>query len=84
MVREKEIHGMPGWLMVFVLSAALIGSIVMLIRSIAHTDSLGVIGWLAAPSLLDLVNAAPAVKAEALPFLRTVLLGIIGMRIAHG
>jgi regulator of protease activity HflC (stomatin/prohibitin superfamily) len=46
MVREKEIHGMPGWLMVFVLSAALIGSIVMLIRSIAHTDSLGVIGWL--------------------------------------
>jgi len=41
--------------------------------------TLGVIGWLAAPSLLDLVNAAPAVKAEALPFLRTVLLGIIGM-----
>ena len=40
---------------------------------------LGVIGWFAAPSLLDLVNAAPAVKAEALPFLRTVLLGILGM-----
>src|SRR5580765_8095406 len=31
---------------------------------------LGAIGWLAAPSLLDLINAAPAVKAEALPFLR--------------
>ena len=40
---------------------------------------LATIGWFAAPSLLDLVNAAPAVKAEALPFLRTVLLGIIGM-----
>jgi putative MATE family efflux protein len=41
--------------------------------------TLGVIGWFAAPSLLDLVNAAPDVKVQALPFLRTVLLGIIGM-----
>ena len=40
---------------------------------------LGTIGWFAAPSLLDLVNAAPAVKAEALPFLRTMLAGILGM-----
>ncbi len=40
---------------------------------------LGTIGWFAAPSLLDLVNAAPAVKAEALPFLRTMLAGIVGM-----
>lgn len=39
---------------------------------------LGVVGWLAAPGLLDLVNAAPAVKAEALPFLRTMFVGIIG------
>jgi putative MATE family efflux protein len=40
---------------------------------------LGGIGWFAAPSLLDLVNAAPEVKAEALPFLRAMLLGIMGM-----
>jgi putative MATE family efflux protein len=40
---------------------------------------LGTVGWFAAPSLLDLVNAAPVVKAEALPFLRTMLVGIVGM-----
>ena len=40
---------------------------------------LGVVGWFAAPSLLDLVNAAPEVHAEALPFLRTMFVGIIGM-----
>jgi putative MATE family efflux protein len=40
---------------------------------------LGAVGWLAAPSLLDLVKAAPEVRAEALPFLRTMLVGILGM-----
>ena len=40
---------------------------------------LGATGWLAAPSLLDLVNAAPAVHETALPFLRTMFVGIIGM-----
>jgi putative MATE family efflux protein len=40
---------------------------------------MGGVGWLAAPGLLDLVRAAPEVKAEALPFLRVVLAGIIGM-----
>jgi putative MATE family efflux protein len=40
---------------------------------------LGATGWFAAPSLLDLVNAAPEVHAEALPFLRTMFVGIIGM-----
>jgi len=40
---------------------------------------LGAAGWIAAPNLLDLVNAAPDVQAEALPFLRTVLVGILGM-----
>jgi putative MATE family efflux protein len=42
---------------------------------------LGAIGWFAAPSLLDLVRAAPEVRAEALPFLRTMLVGILGMMI---
>lgn len=40
---------------------------------------LGATGWVAAPSLLNLVNAAPEVHAEALPFLRTMFVGIIGM-----
>jgi putative MATE family efflux protein len=42
---------------------------------------LGTVGWFAAPSLLRLVNAAPEVQAEALPFLRTMLVGILGMMI---
>jgi putative MATE family efflux protein len=40
---------------------------------------MGTIGYAASPALLDLVNAAPEVKAEALPFLRTMFLGIFGM-----
>jgi putative MATE family efflux protein len=36
-------------------------------------------GYLLAPVLLDLVNATPAVHAEALPYLRTMFLGNIGM-----
>jgi len=40
---------------------------------------LGAAGWLAAPTLLDLVNASPEVHVEALPFLRTMFAGIIGM-----
>ena len=41
--------------------------------------TLGAVGWAAAPALLDLVNAAPAVHDEALPFLRTMFVGFIGM-----
>ena len=40
---------------------------------------LGAAGWIAAPALLNLVNAAPDVHAEALPFLRTMFVGFIGM-----
>src|SRR5687768_6063425 len=36
---------------------------------------LATVGYFAAPSLLELVNAAPDVKAEALPFLRAMFLG---------
>ena len=39
------------------------------------------VGYFLAPSLLDLVNAAPAVKAEALPFLRIMFLFSSGMLI---
>lgn len=36
-------------------------------------------GFFAAPHLLNLVNAAPEVQREALPFLRTMLVGQMGM-----
>jgi putative MATE family efflux protein len=39
------------------------------------------VGYFAAPVLLDLVNAAPAVKAEALPFLRVMFLFSAGMMV---
>lgn len=44
--------------------------------------SLGImapVGYFLSPSLLDLVNATPAVKAEALPFLRILFLFSSGM-----
>ncbi|HEV8304434.1 MAG TPA: MATE family efflux transporter [Gemmatimonadales bacterium] len=37
------------------------------------------LGWVLAPSLLGLVHAAPAVRTEALPFLRIMFVGSIGM-----
>ncbi|HEX6069298.1 MAG TPA: MATE family efflux transporter [Longimicrobiaceae bacterium] len=37
------------------------------------------IGYVLSPALLDLVNAAPAVAAEALPFLRVMFLFSLGM-----
>jgi putative MATE family efflux protein len=40
---------------------------------------LAIVGWYSAPYLLDLVNAAPEVQAQALPFLRMMFVGIIGM-----
>jgi putative MATE family efflux protein len=39
------------------------------------------LGYLMAPSLLDLVNAAPEVQAEALPYLRIMFVFSIGMLI---
>jgi putative MATE family efflux protein len=40
---------------------------------------LAAVGYAASPSLLQLVNAAPDVRAEALPFLRAMFLGVFGM-----
>jgi putative MATE family efflux protein len=48
--------------------------------------SLGImapIGYFASPWLLDLVNAAPAVKTEALPFLRIMFLFTSGMLVFY-
>ena len=41
------------------------------------------LGWVLSPVLLDLVNAAPEVQAEALPFLRIAFVGSIGMMVFH-
>jgi putative MATE family efflux protein len=40
---------------------------------------MALVGYFASPALLDLVNAAPAVKAEALPFLRVMFLFSSGL-----
>ena len=37
------------------------------------------LGWILAPSLLGAVHAAPAVQAQALPFLRIMFVGSVGM-----
>src|SRR6266702_865284 len=37
------------------------------------------LGWILAPSLLGVVNGAPAVRAQALPFLRRMFVGSLGM-----
>jgi putative MATE family efflux protein len=41
------------------------------------------VGYFLSPSLLDLVNAAPAVQAEALPFLRIMFLFSSGMLVFY-
>ena len=40
---------------------------------------LAMVGYFASPALLELVNAAPEVRDEALPFLRAMFMGIFGM-----
>src|SRR3954453_10658954 len=37
---------------------------------------MGVIGYFAAPALLDLIKAAPEVQHQALPFLRAMFVGV--------
>jgi len=44
---------------------------------------LGPLGYFLTPTLLDLVNAAPDVKQEALPFLRIMFLGSQGMLVFY-
>lgn len=41
------------------------------------------VGYFGSPALLDLVNAAPAVKAEALPFLRIMFMFSSGMLVFY-
>jgi putative MATE family efflux protein len=49
------------------------------LTALALAGLLGVVGYVAAPALLDIVNAAPEVQREALPFLRAMFLGNFGL-----
>jgi putative MATE family efflux protein len=49
------------------------------LTSLALSVVLAVTGWVLAPYLLDVVRAAPPVKAAAMPFLRTIFVGNVGM-----
>lgn len=49
------------------------------LTSFALSALLAGIGYVASPVLLDIVKAAPEVQTEALPFLRTMFVGIFGM-----
>src|SRR3954466_8503402 len=40
---------------------------------------LAAVGYFASPMLLQIVNAAPDVRAQALPFMRAMFMGIFGM-----
>ncbi|HZI30414.1 MAG TPA: MATE family efflux transporter [Gemmatimonadaceae bacterium] len=53
----------------------------MITAAILSVAVLAPIGWFAAPALLDLVNAEPAVQAEALPFLRIMFVASMGMMV---
>jgi len=53
----------------------------MITAAILSVGVLAPIGWFAAPSLLELVNAEPAVRAEALPFLRIMFVASLGMMV---
>ena len=49
------------------------------LTSFALSALLASIGYLASPTLLNIVKAAPEVQAQALPFLRAMFVGISGM-----
>jgi len=49
------------------------------LTAVALSAVMATIGYFAAPTLLNVVNAAPEVKAMALPFMRAMFMGIFGM-----
>jgi putative MATE family efflux protein len=49
------------------------------LTAVAFAVVMATVGYFAAPTLLNLVNAAPEVKALALPFMRAMFIGIFGM-----
>ena len=49
------------------------------LTALALSVIMAIVGYASAPALLRLVKAAPEVQREALPFLRTIFLGIFGL-----
>jgi putative MATE family efflux protein len=49
------------------------------LTALALAFILGAVGYVASPALLEIVNAAPEVRREALPFLRAMFLGNFGL-----
>jgi putative MATE family efflux protein len=49
------------------------------LTAVVLSGVMATVGYFASPTLLNLVNAAPEVKALALPFIRTMFLGIFGL-----
>jgi putative MATE family efflux protein len=49
------------------------------VTALALSALMAAVGYFAAPTLLDSVNAAPEVQREALPFLRAMFVGIFGL-----
>jgi putative MATE family efflux protein len=49
------------------------------LTALALAVILGAVGYAASPALLEVVNAAPEVRREALPFLRAMFLGNFGL-----
>src|SRR6185369_11360879 len=49
------------------------------LTAVAMSAMMALIGFFAAPLLLNVVKAAPIVQREALPFLRLMFVGIFGM-----
>ncbi len=48
MIREKEIKGLPGWLMLFLLLALIILSIAMLVHAIGAEEPIPILAWIIA------------------------------------
>jgi putative MATE family efflux protein len=49
------------------------------LTAVGMSALMAVVGFFAAPALLDVVHAAPEVQQQALPFLRAMFLGILGL-----
>src|SRR6478672_7298228 len=49
------------------------------LTAIGLSALMAIVGYVAAPALLQVVHAAPDVQRQALPFLRAMFLGIVGM-----
>ncbi|MCA1582691.1 MAG: MATE family efflux transporter [Acidobacteria bacterium] len=53
------------------------------LTAIGLSAVMGAVGYFAAPALLGVIHAAPEVQREALPFLRAMFLGIVGMMLFY-